>query len=240
MLGDAVRSDLEMEQIIASLGVEELTDPNHLALRNLATIPDMISVSQGEVKYLFDDTNNLVADPYRFYDTSAGIDAWTDEEKEVFLEQFAANPKQFGIIASFLPSKTASQCVTYYYLNKKKNIDFRKVISLYAPGKRRRGGRRTDKRKGNALMADIRQHDDEVSLSHSGPTTRRKRVQPASRLGAAHLESTPATTPTPDPEPEVKKRGRKPRVVSAVVEYEGEVSTTNPLLHWRLTRCFSE
>jgi hypothetical protein len=228
MLGDAVRSDLEMEQIIASLGVEELTDPNHLALRNLANIPDMISVSHGEVNYLFDDTNNLVDNPIDFYDNSKGIDAWTDEEKEIFSEQFAANPKQFGVIASFLPGKTAAQCVSYYYLHKKKHIDFRKVVSLYAPGKRRRGGRRTDKQKGNALMADIRQHDDEVSLSHSGPTTRRKRTilptttKPAtSRLGA-RLELTPTSTPTPDPEPEVRKRGRRPnasaRIASTVAD----------------------
>jgi len=216
MLGDAVRSDLEMEQIIASLGVEELTDPNHLALRNLANIPDMISVSHGQVNYLFDDTNNLVDNPVDFYDDSKGIDVWTDKEKEVFLEQFAANPKQFGIIAGFLPAKTAAQCVTYYYLNKKKHIDFRKVISLYAPGKRRRGGRRTDKQKGNALMADIRQHDDEVSLSHSGPTTRRKRgILPASTKPGAlrprsRLDLTPTSTPTPDPEPEARKRGRRP------------------------------
>jgi hypothetical protein len=216
MLGDAVRSDLEMEQIIASLGVEELTDPNHLALRNLANIPDMISVSHGRVDYLFDDTNNLVDNPIEFYDNSVGMDVWTDEEKEIFLEQFAANPKQFGIIASFLPAKTAAECVSYYYLHKKKHIDFRKIISLYAPGKRRRGGRRTDKQKGNALMADIRQHDDEVSLSHSGPTTRRKRgILPAaanpafSHLGV-RLELTPTSTPTPDPEPEVRKRGRRP------------------------------
>lgn len=228
MLGDAVRSDLEMEQIIASLGVEELTDPNHLALRNLAKIPDMISVVEGEVKYLYDDTNNIVDDPIHFYDSSVGLDAWTAEEKEIFLEQFAANPKQFGIIASFLPSKTAAQCVTYYYLTKKRNIDFRKVVSLYAPGKRKRGGRRTDKQKGNALMADIRQHDDEVSMSHSGPTTRRKRVRLASdktslsRLGASRLELTPTSTPTPDPEPEVKKRGRRPRVVSLMVEEEDD------------------
>jgi hypothetical protein len=240
MLGDAVRSDLEMEQIIASLGVEELTDPNHLALRNLANIPDMISVSHGEVNYVFDDTNNLVDNPIEFFDNSKGIDVWTDEEKEIFLEQFAANPKQFGIIASFLPAKTAAQCVTYYYLHKKKHIDFRKVISLYAPGKRRRGGRRADKQKGNALMADIRQHDDEVSLSHSGPTTRRKRgmlpvaANPAaSRLGT-RLELTPTSTPTPDPEPEVRKRGRRPnasaRIVSALADDADDDSAVGYIL----------
>lgn len=234
ILGDAVRSDLEMEQIIASLGVEELTDPNHLALRNLAKIPDMISVTHGEVKYLFDDTNNIVDDPIRFYNTSANVESWTEEEREIFLEQFAANPKQFGIIASRLPAKTASQCVAYYYLHKKKHIDFRKIISQYAPGKRKRGGRRTDKQKGNALMADIRQHDDEVTLSHSGPTTRRKRrtvlsavKPPLSRLGATQLEMTPTSTPTPDPEPEVRKRGRKPAVkIFADDMHDDNVSNT--------------
>ena len=45
MLGDAVHSDLEMEQIIASLGIKELTDPNHLALRNFANILDIFSLS---------------------------------------------------------------------------------------------------------------------------------------------------------------------------------------------------
>lgn len=239
MLGDAVRSDLEMEQIIASLGVEELTDPNHLALRNLANIPDMISVSHGDVNYLFDDTNNLVDNPIDFFDDSSSIDVWTVEEREIFLEQFAANPKQFGIIASFLPAKTAAQCVTYYYLNKKKHIDFRKVISLYAPGKRRRGGRRTDKQKGNALMADIRQHDDEVSLSHSGPTTRRKRgILPASTKSAAprlgtRLDLTPNSTPTPDPEPEVRKRGRRPnasaRIASTLADEVDDDSTVSCL-----------
>ena len=227
ILGDAVRSDLEMEQIIASLGVEELTDPNHLALRNLAKIPDMISVTHGQVDYLFDDTNNLVDDPIRFYDTSADAESWSEDEREIFLEQFAANPKQFGIIASFLPAKTASQCVAYYYLHKKKHIDFRKVISQYAPGKRKRGGKRTDKQKGNALMADIRQHDDEVTLSHSGPTTRRKRrtVLSAVKLSSSRLgvELSPTSTPTPDPEPEPRKRGRKPAAKPAADDGEEDI-----------------
>lgn len=48
---DAVRSDFEMEQIIASLGVDDATDPNHLSTRNLAKIPDMISVTGGQVDY---------------------------------------------------------------------------------------------------------------------------------------------------------------------------------------------
>ncbi|KAL0959936.1 hypothetical protein HGRIS_011600 [Hohenbuehelia grisea] len=217
-LGDAVRSDLEMEQIIASLGNDDATDPTHLSLKNLAIIPDMISVTQGGVKYLYDDTNHLVRDPPSFYAPHTGIDDWTEEEKQIFLEKFAAHPKQFGIIADFLPHKTSSQCVEYYYLHKKVFIDFRKVISQHAGNKRRR--RRTDKQKGNALLADIRQHDAEVHRDSASPgvngrPTRRKPGSQAPlaaiearkrRTTALQQELTPASTPTPEPEGRTRRR----------------------------------
>ncbi|KNZ78320.1 hypothetical protein J132_01100 [Termitomyces sp. J132] len=220
-LGDAVRSDLEMEQIIASLGNDEATDPNHLSLRNLATIPDMISVTHGKVDYTYDDTNHCVEDPAEYYGPHTGIDDWTEEEKKIFLDKFAAHPKQFGMIAEHLLNKTAAQCVDYYYLHKKKVIDFRKVISQYAPNKRKRG--RTGKKKGNALLADIRQHDAEVhgeidSPRSSGrPSRGRKPILPLeSREGRkapnsrrrSQLDMTPsAGSATPTPEPETRRRG---------------------------------
>lgn len=238
-LGDAVRSDLEMEQIIASLGNEEMTDANHLALRNVADIPDMISVTQSKVDYVYDDTNNLVGDPIEFYAPRTGIDDWTEEEKAIFLTKFAETPKQFGLIADALPDKTAAQCVLYYYLHKKTLIDFRKVVARQQVGKRRRGGgRRGDKQKGNALLADIRKRDDEVS--REGPTTRRRRAVPqassvvvtapeprrgtASRRAAAQREPTETPSATPDPEPELKRRRRRvaPSARAAVTEEQGE------------------
>lgn len=170
VLGDAVRSDLEMEQIIASLGNEDLYDPAHLALKNVAVIPDMISVTNGAVDYLFDDTNKLVDDPASYYDPSRDVSTWTDEEQQVFLEKFAAHPKQFGIIAGYLPHKTQAQCVQFYYLHKKKLIDFRKVVLQYGPRKRR-GGRNANKKKGNALLTDIRRHDAEVSSKDKDPSS---------------------------------------------------------------------
>ncbi|TDL18766.1 hypothetical protein BD410DRAFT_752970, partial [Rickenella mellea] len=97
-LGDAVRSDLEMEQIIASLGNEELTDPNHLATRNVAVIPDMISVEKGCIEYTFDDTNGLVEDPDSLYDFRSGFHDWTPLEEDIFYNKYAEYPKQFGII----------------------------------------------------------------------------------------------------------------------------------------------
>lgn len=219
-LGDAVRSDLEMEQIIASLGNEDLTDANHLAMRNAATLPDMISVSKGYVDFVYDDTNNLVPDAPEFYRQRTGIDDWTEEEKHVFLKAYAAHPKQFGIIVESLPNKTAAQCVLFYYLHKKKHIDFRKVIQHYAP-KTRKGGRRTDKQRGNALLADIMRHDAEVSLDNGSGTPeapkKRRPGRPPNPRRSTLVAETPNTTPTPvaTPDPEPVQRSRAGRRVSA-------------------------
>ncbi|KAJ7485442.1 hypothetical protein FB451DRAFT_1392190 [Mycena latifolia] len=228
-LGDTVRSDLEMEQIIASLGYDEATDPNQLSTRNLAIIPDMISVT-GQTQYTFDDTNHLVENPNEYYAPYTGIHDWTEPEKELFLDKYAAFPKQFGIIAEFLPNKTASQCVDYYYLHKKKLIDFRRVVSQFAPNKRRR--RRTGKQKGNGLLSDIRQHDAEVnrdsddSPSFSGRPTRGRRVtsearKPSVRRNVFHLEGT--TTGTPTPEPEARPKRRRAAVTNRSVLFQDDL-----------------
>ncbi|KAI0298715.1 hypothetical protein B0F90DRAFT_687356 [Multifurca ochricompacta] len=219
VLGDAVRSDLEMEQIIASLGNDELYDPAHLALRNLAVIPDMISVTCGKVDAVFDDTNNLVSEPQSFFDPSPGLAEWTDDEVEIFKQRFAKYPKQFGHIAAGLSHKTQAQCVQFYYLHKKALIDFREAIATYGQSKRRRGGRKTDKKKGG-LLADIRQHDAEVSkekdpVKRRAGTSARKRRESArtaprrSITTVQHEEQTPVTTPTPEPELESARPKRR-------------------------------
>ncbi|KAI9438635.1 hypothetical protein H4582DRAFT_186052 [Lactarius indigo] len=219
VLGDAVRSDLEMEQIIASLGNDELYDPAHLALRNLAIIPDMISVTQGKVDAVFDDVNNAVDDPISFYGPSPGLAEWTDNEVEIYKQRFAKYPKQFGHIAAGLPHKTQAQCVQFYYLYKKALIDFREAVAAYGQSKRRRGGRKTDKKKGG-LLADIRQHDAEVSkeqdpVKRRASTAARKRresARAAQRRSVTALqqeEQTPVTTPTPEPDLESARPKRR-------------------------------
>ncbi|EEB95527.1 hypothetical protein MPER_05488, partial [Moniliophthora perniciosa FA553] len=97
-LSDAVRSDFEMEQIIASIGYDEATDPNQLCVRNLAAVPDMISATTGKVDYVFDDNNLRVDNPAEYYAPDTGILDWTEEEKPIFLDKFAAYPKQFRMI----------------------------------------------------------------------------------------------------------------------------------------------
>ncbi|KAF9078848.1 hypothetical protein BDP27DRAFT_31416 [Rhodocollybia butyracea] len=228
-LGDAVRSDLEMEQIIASIGSNEATDPNQLCLRNIAVIPDMISVVKGKVDYVYDDNNLLVEDPVSYYATQSGIHDWTEEEKQIFVDKYAIFPKQFGAISRFLPNKTTAQCVDFYYLHKNVDIDFR---ALSAKNLGRKGRRRTAKRKTNALLADIRLHDAEVSAAgsanaRSGKGRSRRAVTTVSvphvtlslleprksslRKPAPRLETPTTATPTPEPEARPKRR----RVASA-------------------------
>ena len=214
---DAVRSDFEMEQIIASLGNDDATDPNHLSMRNLAKVPDMISVVNGKVDYLFDDTADRVENPGEYFASDTGIGVWTEAEKKIYLDKFAAHPKQFGIIADALPNKTAGQCVDYYYLHKKRLINFRQVVSQFAPNKRKRRG--MGKRKGNGLLADIAMHDAEVhrdSGSTPASTPAVSRVPRGRRLAqarappsvrnAVQFEVTPTSTPTPEPETRPRRR----------------------------------
>ena len=238
-MGDAVRSDLEMEQIIASLGNEEMTDANHLGAKNAAVIPDMIVVSQGEVDHLYDDTNNEVENPDTYYFPRTGIDDWTEEEVTIFLDKFGEFPKQFGIIADFLPNKTPSQCVTFYYLHKNKHIDFRQVVARRVT-KRKRGGR---KQKSNALLADIRKRDDEVSASGSSRRRRapattasdlRKTTSRRAAIAVAQAEQTPNGTPTPEPDNEPRKRRRRvvtARAAAAVEQEDGAEETVRMSLY---------
>ncbi|KAI0090412.1 hypothetical protein BDY19DRAFT_771185 [Irpex rosettiformis] len=239
-MGDAVRSDLEMEQIIASLGNEELTDATHLGARNAAMIPDMIAVVVGEIEYAYDDTNNEVEDPAKYYAPRTGTYDWTEEEVSTFVEKFAQYPKQFGIIADFLPHKTAAQCVTFYYLHKNKHIDFRKVVASRVV-KRKRGGR---KQKNNALLTDIRQRDAEAA-----PTRRRKGGgslpvpeprKPSTRRAVLQSENTPTATPTPEPESEPRRRrARNTAKVTAPEEEEtnnDEDATPKPAKRGKRTR----
>ncbi|KAJ3508056.1 hypothetical protein NLJ89_g5969 [Agrocybe chaxingu] len=239
---DAVRSDFEMEQIIASLGNDDATDPNHLSMRNLAKIPDMISAVKGKVDYLFDDTAGLIENPSEYFAPHTGIDDWTEEEKQIFIDKFAAFPKQFGIIADYIPHKTAAQCVDFYYLHKKMFIDFRRVVSQFAPNKRKRRG--MGRKKGNGLLADIAIHDMEVgragasvSVSAPSPPTRAPRGRkplgaakgPASRRNAVQVESTPVSTPTPEPESR-PRRGRPPHAAAAfsTLNKPASTKTTTP------------
>jgi len=169
-LGDAARSDLELDQIMASLVNEDLTNPEILSRKNIAIIPDMLAVTDPRfLEFQYDDRNGLLLDPETFTQELHDAGVWTSEEEQLFVQAYLSSPKQFGRIAAQIPHKTAEQCVLYYYIHKKE-INFKGLMSKQGPRKGRRGGRRA-KAKGNALLKDLRDViDEDDSTMDSSPT----------------------------------------------------------------------
>ncbi|GAA6012334.1 hypothetical protein JCM11491_007097 [Sporobolomyces phaffii] len=155
--GDAVRSEAEFLEILASLEHADLRDPDVRAARTAAVVPDM-AVDPAEraeiIACTFDDERYRVEDPVAAYGVSTPMDAWTEAEVETFCRGYAQHPKQFGKIAQGLPGRTTAECVLFYY-RMKNAIDFRSLSE-----RRGRDGRRkkTKKRpgKGSSLLSNLK------------------------------------------------------------------------------------
>ncbi|SNX82358.1 uncharacterized protein MEPE_01064 [Melanopsichium pennsylvanicum] len=157
--GDAVRSEAEFLEILASLETADMQDPNMRAARTTATAPDMHINPESDhlMKLPFDDINGYVADPLAFYLDEFDPDVWSEEEKAIFARRYALWPKQFGKIAQALPHKTPSQCVRYYYLSKKlAGNDFKALAAARNRERKRKARGKPKKAKGSALMADLK------------------------------------------------------------------------------------
>lgn len=169
---DAVRSEAELLEIIQSLESADMRNPELRAAKTTATIPAMILDIKERMR-TFDDRSGLVTDPLTYYHTGVDTeDHWTQQEMAAFMESYMQYPKQFEKIAAAVKSKTAPQCVLFYY-RKKQKIDFKALVSK---GRRGRAAKRRDrlaeairratgegpafstrkaKSKGSALMTDI-------------------------------------------------------------------------------------
>ncbi|KAF8311853.1 hypothetical protein DL93DRAFT_2046179, partial [Clavulina sp. PMI_390] len=98
-LADTARSDLELDQIMASLVNEDLTNPEILSRKNIATIPDMlVTTDPRQLEVMYDDRNGLVKDPEAFTRELLNPGFWTESEKKKFVDAYLATPKQFGRI----------------------------------------------------------------------------------------------------------------------------------------------
>lgn len=157
--GDAVRSEAEFLEILASLENADMQDPNMRAARTTATAPDMYIDPDSDhlMKLRYDDINGFVADPLAFYLDKFDPDVWSEEEKAIFARRYALWPKQFGKIAQALPHKTPAACVRYYYLNKKApGNDFKALAAARNRERKRKARVKPKKAKGSALMADLK------------------------------------------------------------------------------------
>ncbi|KAL9939528.1 hypothetical protein V8E36_001345 [Tilletia maclaganii] len=169
--GDAVRSEAEFLEILASLENADMQDPNARAARTTATVPDLILNANGEpMMSNYDDDNGFVADPVAFYFDDFDPDVWTEEEKSIFERKYAIWPKQFGRIAASIPGKSRAECVRYYYLNKKQpGSNFKAIAAARSRERKRKNRIKPKKAKGSELMADLKMHDigDDEDLTES-------------------------------------------------------------------------
>lgn len=174
--GDIVATDAEFEEILAGLADNALKDPNLRASKTAAVIPDMIVGPERNLQY--NNDNDLVTDPLSFYD-NVGVSEpiWTTEERTIFIKRYLAYPKQFGRIADGIPSKTAGECVLYYYRTKKE-MDYKGMLAH----KRGGGKRKLALKKGaksSALMQDLTRAKPTVSKDDTTAATPAKgREQP--------------------------------------------------------------
>ncbi|KAG0184812.1 hypothetical protein DFQ28_010432 [Apophysomyces sp. BC1034] len=167
---DAARSEAELLEIIQSLESAEMRNPELRAAKTCATIPPMI-LDRRERMRTYDDRSGLVEDPLTYYHTGHDTeDAWNQQEMTTFMESYMQYPKQFEKIAAAVNTKTAPQCVLFYY-RKKTKIDFKALMKKGRRGKNKRRDRlaaairratgdsasntRRAKSKGSALMTDI-------------------------------------------------------------------------------------
>ena len=218
--GDAVRSEAEFLEILASLENADMQDPNMRAARTTATAPDMYIDPDSDhlVKLRYDDVNGFVADPIAYYFDDFDPDVWSEEEKAIFARRYALWPKQFGKIAQALPHKTPAQCVRYYYLNKKvPGNDFKALAAARNRERKRKARVKPKKAKGSALMADLKSaKGEEVDDVEDGSGLR-------SPIDALDPSGPPADTPVSSN----GRRGGRSRMVPMPVDGGPEDGITN-------------
>lgn len=75
-------------------------------MRMLAVIPPMmLDARQRRLRFL--NNNGLLEDPMAAYKEQLHLNHWTEQEKQVFKEKYLQHPKNFPVIASFLPRKVS-------------------------------------------------------------------------------------------------------------------------------------
>ncbi|KAH9499030.1 nuclear receptor co-repressor 1 [Bulinus truncatus] len=108
------RRDTERERIWTEKEIEGKNEGS------ISFIPSFILDDRQHTKR-FVNNNGLLEDALEVYKESQNYTSmWTEAERLIFKEKYLQNPKNFVVIASFLPQKSVPDCVKFYYLTKKK------------------------------------------------------------------------------------------------------------------------
>ena len=110
------RSEAELDEITNNLRELDSSE-KHMHLLAIDT-PSLISTYDRRSKFI--NNNGLIRNFEAFEQERKSLIIWTDKEKQQFREKYAQFPKDFERISSFIESKDCSDCVLFYYQNKKK------------------------------------------------------------------------------------------------------------------------
>ncbi|KAJ3024519.1 hypothetical protein HDV00_000878, partial [Rhizophlyctis rosea] len=137
---DMVKSELEFQQAIRSLGVQDETAPEE---DRYAKEPDMILDPLERKIASFQSWNGYVADAAKdLEEYNARFEMrWSEAEREVFKQRLVQYGKNFSKIAGFLPLKNVQDCVEYYYRCQAKGDGGLKQVARQSVAGRRRNRR---------------------------------------------------------------------------------------------------
>ncbi|KAF5770783.1 putative transcription factor MYB-HB-like family [Helianthus annuus] len=113
-----------------------LLDSRVKTYRNVQKMPTFILNKRERMGSRFISDNGLVEDPIDVEKQRAVVNLWTEEDKQMFLDNYALFGKNFKKIASFFQHKTVADCVEFYYKNhKSESFQKTKKNSKFAKGK---------------------------------------------------------------------------------------------------------
>ena len=88
-------------------------------MRAYAVIPPIL-LDERRRGFRYDNQNGVFEDPLGDYKEHKNVNIWTEQELDIFREKYLQHPKNFVVISSYLDRKTTSDCISNYYLTKKK------------------------------------------------------------------------------------------------------------------------
>ncbi|KAL1528092.1 hypothetical protein AB1Y20_009457 [Prymnesium parvum] len=136
---DVVRSEEEMNAVLAQLAAEEKRERSDLWIANqCAKDTPMILEPTRSLLVSFETRNGLIEDVVGEEKERRKRCVWTEHEKKTFVDKWMVYPKNFRKIKSFLEWKSLADCVNFYYVNKHK-LDLKRGLRAHQ-SRRGRGG----------------------------------------------------------------------------------------------------
>ncbi|KAA8911293.1 hypothetical protein FN846DRAFT_755519, partial [Sphaerosporella brunnea] len=157
-VGDVVRSEAEMEQVMRDLAEQDAEKNAQAKLDGPkeAEVPDMIL--DDKEKLLFRDTNCLlrtgeeILQAYRYV---IPADDFTEEEQAKFCELYIQFPKQWHKIAAGMEVRDTKAVIQHYYMTKK-TANYKDLLNKSKRTRKRRGRAAAPaKTRQSALLADL-------------------------------------------------------------------------------------